>query len=93
MADKVYMGDIGTIIDVDCGESLASATGQVLKVKKPNGTEVSWSASIATNSLRHTAIAGDFDLVGTYFVQPYLIQSGWTGHGKTVTFEVYARFR
>jgi hypothetical protein len=93
MADKVYVGDVGTVVDVDCGESLVAATGQVLKVRKPNGTEVSWTASISTNSLRHTTIAGDFDLVGTYFIQPYLTITGWTGHGKTVSFEVYSRFR
>lgn len=93
MADKVYIGDVGTVIDVDCGESIVTATGQVLKVRKPNGTEVSWSASISTNSLRHTAIVGDLDLVGTYMIQPYLTITGWTGHGKTVQFEVFARWR
>jgi hypothetical protein len=93
MADKVYIGDVGTIVDVDCGESLIGATGQLLKVRKPNGAEVSWAASISANSLKHTAISGDFDLVGTYLIQPYLTITGWTGHGLTVSLEVYGRFK
>ena len=92
MADKVYVGDVGTIIDVDCGEVLTTATGQSLKVRKPNGAEVVWTATIATNSLRHTIIAGDVDIAGTYLIQPYLTLSGWTGRGKTVTLPVYRYF-
>jgi hypothetical protein len=33
---KHYIGDIGTIITVDCGTTISGATNTKLKVKKPD---------------------------------------------------------
>ena len=94
MADKIYVGDIGTVIDVDCNETITGATGQKLIVKKPNGTTVEWTATIqGTDTLRHITIANDLDVAGEYLIQPYLTLSGWTGRGKTARFKVYEKFR
>jgi len=90
---KNYVGDIGVNIDVDCGTDISTATGQVLKVKKPGGAEVEWTASIYnTNYLRHTTVDGDFDEEGEYKLQSYLTLSGWTGLGETASFTIYNKF-
>lgn len=92
--DKVYVGDIGTIIEVDCGENISAATGQKFMVKKPDGTQVDWTASIyGTTKLRHTTIAGDLSCAGKYYINPYMTLSTWTGKGKTVEFEICDQFK
>lgn len=88
--DKVYVGDIGTIIEVDCDEDISTATGYKLVVRKPDGTRADWTASIyGTTALRHTTVAGDLSVAGIYRVQPYMTLDSWTGRGKTVEFEVF----
>lgn len=90
MTNKYYVGDVGTDIIVDCGSTIIGATDTTLKVKKPDGTEVEWIATIdgATN-LKYTTIAGDFSVSGTYFLQASLALGGWTGLGETVQFVIY----
>ncbi len=94
MSDKVYKGDEGTEIIVDCGEDISAATDQVLKVYKPVSlAEVEWAASIYnTNYLKHTIVTDDLDEVGVYKIQPYMTLSGWTGRGKTTNLYIYDHY-
>jgi hypothetical protein len=93
MAAKVYIGDVGTIIDVDCGETISTATGYKFYVKKPDGSEAEWTATIqGTTALKHTAISGDFNVAGTYYIQPYMTLGSWTGRGNTVELIVYRTY-
>jgi len=88
---KHYVGDVGTIIMVDCGTTISGATGLILNVKKPDGTTVEWSATIdGTDYLKHTTISTDFDQAGLYYLQASLTISGWAGLGETAEFMVYA---
>jgi len=90
---KVYIGDVGTVIDVDCGESISGATSCALSVLKPNGARVEWSATIhGTSVLRHIVVAGDLDVAGTYRLQPMLTLGTWAGRGNTVSFDVWSLF-
>lgn len=90
MADKMYVGDVGTIITVDCGEALTGATTTNLLVKKPGGSIVTWSAAIYnTNYLRYTIQVNDLDENGVYHLQAYVIMPSWTGRGETDQFTVY----
>ena len=89
MANIFYVGEIGTEIIVDCGSVITGATETSLKVKKPDGTTASWAASIdGTNHLTYTIEAGDFDQVGTYYIQASLTLSGWTGFGEIDKFTI-----
>jgi hypothetical protein len=93
MADKIYVGDIGTVIDLDCGVDITSATDQKIKVKKPDDTEEDWTASIqGTDTLRHVVTSGEFDQAGRYYFQAYIASPTWTGKGETVEKEVFAKF-
>jgi hypothetical protein len=91
MSDKVYVGDVGTEIIVDCGQAITGATGTTLEVEKPDGTEKSWTATIyGTNYLKYTIQTDDLDIAGVYKVQSKLTLGGWTGKGETDKFRVYA---
>ena len=88
-----YVGEIGTEIIVDCGVNITGATPTTLKVKKPDGTEVEWTATIYnSNYLKYTTTSGDFDQSGTYTLQAALTLTGWIGLGDVATFEVYSAF-
>lgn len=93
MANKHYIGEVGTDIIVDCGSVITGATGIKLKVKKPDGSTAEWGADIeGTNHLKHTTIASDFNQAGTYYLQSLLTLSGWTGLGETAIFDIYNPF-
>jgi len=90
MTDKYYVGDIGTDIIVDCGSTITGATNTKLKVRKPDGTEVEWTATIdGTDNLKYATIADDFSVAGTYLLQASLTLSGWAGLGETAHFIIY----
>ncbi len=93
MADKMYVGDIGTEFIVDCGSDLTGATTTDLRVKKPDGTVETWAAAIYnTNYLKYTIVSGDLDQEGEYELQSYVVLPSWTGRGETVEFTVYSLF-
>lgn len=94
MANKYYIGDIGTEILVDCGCDITGATLTRFVVKKPDNTEVEWTAIIeGTNYLKYTVITGDFSVAGKYSLQVALTLTGWTGHGETTYFDIYDFFK
>jgi len=90
MADKTYVDNIGTVIDIDMGQDISGASTTDLYVKKPDGTEDIWTGIIyESNYIRYVIVADDLNEAGTYYIQPYLVMSGWSGYGKTVSFKVY----
>jgi len=91
---KTYVGDVGTIIIVDIGESVSAATYTALKVRKPGAdTEYIWSGEVYnTNYVKYTTVDGDFSIAGQYHVQPHIITSTWDGLGETITLTVFDPF-
>ena len=93
MANKVYVGDIGTIITLDTGEDITSATTCDIKVRKGDGTLTTWTGVLSdSNSISYTILAGDLNCTGTYSVQAYIIMPSWRGLGETAQFRVYDTF-
>jgi len=93
MSDKVYVGDYGTVITVDCGEDISAATITQIKVQKPGGTVVTWGASLyGTNYLQYTTVNGDIDESGIWKVQASVTLPSWKGLGETDTFTVYEAY-
>jgi hypothetical protein len=91
MPNQSYVGDIGTEIIVDTGETLASATKTQLKIKKPDGTTVTKDATVSdVTKLLYSAIAGDLSIPGEYVVQAYVEFADWNGHGNPAHFNVNA---
>jgi len=94
MANKTYVGNVGTVIDIDMGQDISGATTTDLYVKKPDGTEATWSGEIyGSNYIRYVIEEDDLNEAGRYYVQPYLVISDWSGYGKTVDFKVYELWR
>ena len=90
---KVYMGDIGTEIVVDCGVDVSAAATPALKVKKPDSSTATWPATVVeSNKLRHITVAGDLDQAGKYLIQPDVNLPTWDGLGETVELTVYPAF-
>lgn len=98
MANKIYTGDVGLAIVADCGQEVGSATNAVFVVKRPDGSEVEWTATPhqiggAYNYLLYVTVAGDLTQIGTYKIQPRFTLSGWTGRGEPGKFKVYDKFK
>ena len=90
---KVYKNDIGTIITIDSGEDLSSATVKKIYFKKPDGTLGNWSASVVdTTKLRYTTEAGDLNMAGTWQFQIYVELPSWQGRGETESYQIYDYF-
>ena len=95
---KPYVGDIGTIIELDCQETITAATNLKMYCKKPKLTDPTtyeikeWTTGITiygTTKLRYAVVSGNFDVGGRYQVQAYLELSGWKGRTDIVEFIVY----
>ncbi len=85
----IYQGTVGLVIDIDLGETIAAATGISIKVKKPDGSEMTWTPTISgTQILRYTTIANDLATAGRYVLQPLLTLGGWTGYANPVSLTV-----
>ena len=90
---KVYVGDIGTEIILDCGSDVSSATVRKIKAKKPDGTTVDWAAvASGANAIKYTTLTGDLSMAGNWLLQAYIETPAWTGLGETFNLTVYQAY-
>jgi hypothetical protein len=89
---KVYVGDTGTLIDLDTGVSLVGATVLEIKARKPDGTVVTWTATASTTHLQYTTLNNTLDQHGIWKLQASVtLPSGkWTG--ETADLKVHAPY-
>jgi hypothetical protein len=93
---KVYVDDLGTLIQLDVGEDINTASTIEIKVKEPDGTEVTWSATESSgdsNVIEHTIVAEDIDQPGSYLLQAHIVLGTWTGVGETAQLQVHEKFK
>lgn len=91
--NKPYVGDIGTVINIDCGENIAGGTSYKFLVRKPQGDTTEWTATLdGTQNLKYTVQSGDFNQAGKYLVQPQITLSTGTWKGTTTNFVVYGQY-
>lgn len=90
---KMYKGDVGTEILVDCGTDITAATVKKLKVKRPDNSEIEWEASVDKKKyLRYIVQAGDFDSSGKYFLQAYIEMPSGKWSGETASFVIRSAY-
>lgn len=90
---KVYVGDTGTLIVLDCGQDISAATARSIEVRKPDGATVSWAASASgTNSIAFTTLAGSLDQAGEWLLQASVTLPSGKWLGETVALQVYGQF-
>ena len=88
-AMEIFVGDVGTVLQVDCGADISQAT--VLKViaKPPYGAKKEWVGTLnGTNIIDYTLLAGDIHVGGTWRVQSYIELPNWQGRGEWANLEV-----
>ena len=91
MANKSYLGDVGTLLKMDAGVSLVGANAVKIKYRKPSGDTGEWVGSINTQYVEYTTQVGDLDETGRWRLHIYVDNlTGWTGHGEMVSLHVYA---
>ena len=87
----VHLGAVGVTITIDMGETISTSTSYSLRVRKPSGNIVTWTPSISgTTALAYDTTAGAINEAGTYYINPYLTLSGWTGYCDAVKLTVSA---
>jgi len=87
----VFKNDIGTIIRVETGFDLTTATRTDLVVLKPNKSEAVWTGSMSSASntqIDYVITSGDLDSIGDYLLQSYVELPFWSGRGITTTLVV-----
>jgi len=92
---KVYKDDTGTVFQVDVGVDISAASTVDLKVRKPDGSIVTWTGSIngsVNTQIDYTIVTDDLDQTGKYTLQSYVVTATWTGRGESVGFLVYDNF-
>lgn len=90
---KHYRGEVGTEILVDCGMDISAAINTYIYCRKPDGSKVSWPATITnSNYLSYITQTDDLSLTGAYRVQAGLTLGGWTGRGETASFIIYPQY-
>ena len=90
---KVYVGDKGTEIILECGSDISAATVRKIKAKKPDGTTVDWTAvASGTTAVKYTTLTGDLSMAGNWQLQAYVETPTWRGLGETFTLNVRPAF-
>jgi hypothetical protein len=93
LMSKMYVGDIGTIIILDVGITVASATSYSFKVIKPSGVIQDWTCTVnSTTSFKYATQNGSLNESGIYHIQAYATYPDWNGRSDTISFEVYDLF-
>lgn len=96
---KHYINTIGTVIRVDVGSDISTATVRKFLVRKPSNEYVEWTATVGDpvqgvyQILEYVVQAGDWDEPGTYALQAYVEMPEWQGPGTTVKFKLYNRYQ
>jgi len=95
---KHYVGEEGVPLIVKCGVDLStSVTVAQIRVKKPDGTIVTWTASVytyegVTQYLRYYTVEDDLDQSGEYEAQAYVERGSWKVHGESFRFMIYVAY-
>jgi hypothetical protein len=87
---KVYQGDTGTRITLDCGTDISTATSRQILARKPDGTSATWAASASgTTSLFFDTLSNTLDMPGVWNLQARVSIGSGVWLGETVELKVY----
>lgn len=93
---KLFIGDVGTKVIVDCGISLAGATKVEFKILKPSGATASWTAAVqapAADGLAYYYITStDLNEEGKWKISAAVEYGSAKFTGECDLFWVYNRF-
>ena len=93
---KIYKTDIGTLISLNTGINISSASSVSILVKKPSGGAiVTWVSVIGSDnmSIEHTILTDELNEVGYYKLHAKVVMPSGTWHGETATIQVKDAFQ
>lgn len=91
--NKVFVGDTGTLIILNCGQDVSAATSRTIEVRKPNGSVVSWSAQLSgLDSLSYLSTVNTFTMPGRWRLQAKVTMPNGVWLGETVILDVFPAF-
>lgn len=87
----IYDTDVGTQIDLDTDVDISSATTYNVKAQKPDGSIVSYVATIVgTEILRHRKTAATFNVPGRWKAEAFVILADGSEYtGESTYIEIY----
>ena len=91
--EKHYVGEVGTVIYVNCGLDVSSATSISVVFERPDGTVFQRSAiyelyNASKNYVKCIIQSGDINQSGEFHGQVALTLGSWTGRGAMFIFQV-----
>jgi hypothetical protein len=91
--NKVYVGDIGTILEAETKKDLSGVSVLRFEVTKPNGQQDNWPATpkVGNPTVAQCVIGDKLDVAGIWSGQVYAewgLSQKW--HGSTFRFTVFA---
>lgn len=93
---KLFTNDVGIVFRVWAKTDISLASSILIKVKKPDGTVVSWTASVANDNdyyAVYTSASGDLDSNGDYLLSLYVtFPDGSIYTGETALITIYNQF-
>lgn len=90
---KVYVGDTGTQVVLDCGQDISAATARSIEVMKPDGTSASWDAALnGSRAIQALSGVGTFDQPGRWKLQAKVTMPSGSWRGATADLMVYRAF-
>lgn len=93
MTTKLYIGDTGTQIVLDCGQDISAASARSIEVRKPDGSTATWAASASgTNSVAYVTLADTLDQAGEWRLQSNVTLPSGEWLGETAYIEVAEAF-
>jgi len=94
---KIYVGSKRIKITVPTGIDLTDALTYKYYIKKPNGSEATWTATrvapYTDGNLVYYTVAGDLDLAGLYLGQAYITTANAIYWGETFSFKVWEKYK
>lgn len=92
MTSKTYVGDVGTLIELDTGVDISTATSVKVSAQKPDGETVLWTGMISGTKVQYATMPDDLDQAGRWLLQAVVTLPTGTWRGGVSTLVVYLPF-
>ncbi len=92
MTGKIYVGDVGISVVLECGRELAGVESPAMRVRRPDGTTRIWPATVDGTRLAYVTREGDLSMPGVHRLQASFSLGDWTGRGTTAELLVHRAF-
>ena len=92
MTGKIYVNDVGTVVELECGQDMTLAESPAIRVRRPDGTARTWAAEAEGTRIRYVTRQGDLSMPGMHRLQAAYARDDFHGLGTTVELMVHRAF-